>query len=256
MAALAVVAVVLAVTGPHLLAPLPHDRRHLRGAAATARRPSRRLPSERQHPANVARRRWSSSCPASSGSSGAHRLSPASSRPARSAWPGPRASPAPAGWPSSSRVVGLASMAVAGLLSLMVTWWASPLDRAHMDTLVRDLRPTRHRPHRLRRLRLRSRRRLAALAAPARFPPWRRRSAASSACSADDLRGAPVPAAGADQDAPASRPRRSMGCSSNGCYRLRSSARRTLPYWVFFGQIPEIPREMRCARSRRSVVRP
>ena len=28
-------------------------------------------------------------------------------------------------------VIGLASMAVAGLLSLIVTWWASPLDRAH-----------------------------------------------------------------------------------------------------------------------------
>jgi hypothetical protein len=31
-------------------------------------------------------------------------------------------------------VIGLASMAVAGLLSLMVTWWASPLDRVHMNT--------------------------------------------------------------------------------------------------------------------------
>ena len=30
-------------------------------------------------------------------------------------------------------LVGLASMAAAGLLSLMVTWWASPLDRANMD---------------------------------------------------------------------------------------------------------------------------
>ena len=30
-------------------------------------------------------------------------------------------------------VVGLASMAVAGLASLMVTWWASPLDRVHMS---------------------------------------------------------------------------------------------------------------------------
>jgi hypothetical protein len=30
-------------------------------------------------------------------------------------------------------VLGLASTAVAGLLSLMVTWWASPLDRALMD---------------------------------------------------------------------------------------------------------------------------
>ena len=38
-------------------------------------------------------------------------------------------------------VVGLASMAVAGLLSLMVTWWASPLDRANMN-LVHLVRPT------------------------------------------------------------------------------------------------------------------
>jgi hypothetical protein len=30
-------------------------------------------------------------------------------------------------------VIGLASMAVAGLLSLMVTWWASPLDRVRMS---------------------------------------------------------------------------------------------------------------------------
>jgi hypothetical protein len=30
-------------------------------------------------------------------------------------------------------VIGLASMAMAGLLSLLVTWWASPLDRAHIN---------------------------------------------------------------------------------------------------------------------------
>jgi hypothetical protein len=30
-------------------------------------------------------------------------------------------------------VIGLASMGVAGLLSLIVTWWASPLDRANLD---------------------------------------------------------------------------------------------------------------------------
>jgi hypothetical protein len=30
-------------------------------------------------------------------------------------------------------VIGLASMTAAGLLSLMVTWWASPLDRVHMS---------------------------------------------------------------------------------------------------------------------------
>jgi len=42
-------------------------------------------------------------------------------------------------------VVGGFAMAVAGLLSLMVTWWASPLDRAHMTRFVtfdeRDLVP-------------------------------------------------------------------------------------------------------------------
>jgi hypothetical protein len=30
-------------------------------------------------------------------------------------------------------VIGLMSMATAGLLSLMITWWASPLDRVHMN---------------------------------------------------------------------------------------------------------------------------
>src|SRR5205823_3060366 len=30
-------------------------------------------------------------------------------------------------------LVGLAAMAVAGLLSLIVTWWASPFDRARLD---------------------------------------------------------------------------------------------------------------------------
>jgi hypothetical protein len=42
-------------------------------------------------------------------------------------------------------VVGVTSMAVAGLLSLIVTWWASPLDRAHMTRFgtfdQRDLVP-------------------------------------------------------------------------------------------------------------------
>ena len=31
---------------------------------------------------------------------------------------------------------GLVSMAVAGLLSLMVTWWSSPLDRVHANRLT------------------------------------------------------------------------------------------------------------------------
>jgi hypothetical protein len=42
-------------------------------------------------------------------------------------------------------LVGLATMAAAGLLSLIVTWWASPLDRAHMEMFgtfdERDLVP-------------------------------------------------------------------------------------------------------------------
>ena len=33
-------------------------------------------------------------------------------------------------------VIGLASILVAGLLSLMVTWWASPLDRVSMNTFA------------------------------------------------------------------------------------------------------------------------
>lgn len=45
-------------------------------------------------------------------------------------------------------VIGLASMAVAGLLSLAVTWWASPLDRARMDVFAtfdqRDIVPIGH----------------------------------------------------------------------------------------------------------------
>ncbi len=42
-------------------------------------------------------------------------------------------------------VVGLASVAVAGLLSLMVTWWSSPIDQASMDPWAafaqRDITP-------------------------------------------------------------------------------------------------------------------
>jgi hypothetical protein len=34
---------------------------------------------------------------------------------------------------SKLAVVGLASIVAAGLLSLLVTWWQSPIDRAHMD---------------------------------------------------------------------------------------------------------------------------
>ncbi|MGH2632639.1 MAG: hypothetical protein ACRDG3_04445, partial [Tepidiformaceae bacterium] len=33
-------------------------------------------------------------------------------------------------------VLGIASIAIAGLVSWMVTWWAGPLDRAHMDAFA------------------------------------------------------------------------------------------------------------------------
>ena len=67
-------------------------------------------------------------------------------------------------------LTGLAAMAAAGLLSLAVTWWASPIDAAVDAGRSRDrgdpapaidaagVRRARHRPHRLRRLRLRPRR--------------------------------------------------------------------------------------------------
>ena len=37
-------------------------------------------------------------------------------------------------------VLGLAGMAVAGLLSLMVTWWATPLDEANAKLLATQLK--------------------------------------------------------------------------------------------------------------------
>ena len=70
-------------------------------------------------------------CPRSSGSSGARRsITRESSSRARSGSPGTRASPVAGGWPVKLGLVGLASMAAAGLLSLMISWWASPLYRA------------------------------------------------------------------------------------------------------------------------------
>jgi hypothetical protein len=81
-------------------------------------------------------------------------------------------------------LVGLASVAVTGLLSLMVTWWSSPIDRVNADPFtVFDQRGTvrrssipavtpsakanaRHRPFRLCRIRLRARRHRWDAAAP------------------------------------------------------------------------------------------
>ena len=56
-------------------------------------------------------------------------------------------------------VVGLASVAVAGLFSLMVTWWSSPLDTVQANRFrAGHLRRARDRPARLRRLRVHARR--------------------------------------------------------------------------------------------------
>jgi hypothetical protein len=58
-------------------------------------------------------------------------------------------------------LIGAASVAAAGLLSLMVTWWSSPFDAIGQDerepVLAVVFRPPRSRPHRLCRVRLRAR---------------------------------------------------------------------------------------------------
>ena len=54
-------------------------------------------------------------------------------------------------------VAGLASMAVTGLLSLMLTWWFSPIDRVQRTCSPVDFGSARHRAGRLRRVRLRPR---------------------------------------------------------------------------------------------------
>ena len=128
--ALIAVAVILGVTGPHLA--------HLYAAsglascqAATARR-GRHLPqpgeSRRPSTRRCTRVGRVSSCtsrPRSSASSGARRWSPASSRPGtfRLAW---NQSVTRTRWLAVKLgLIGLAAMATAGLLSLMVTWWAA-----------------------------------------------------------------------------------------------------------------------------------
>ena len=145
------------------------------------------FPPTRPHAAGPDSVSSSSPSPASSASSGARRWSPASSRPAPSAWPGPRASPGPAGWRPSSASSALFSMAVAGLLSLMVTWWSSPIDQAYHG----PVRPRRVPPGgivagRVRRVRLRPRghRRAAHPPHPARHGghPGRSSPPSSSPC--------------------------------------------------------------------------
>jgi len=42
-------------------------------------------------------------------------------------------------------LVGLASIAVTGLFSLMMTWWSSPIDRVNVNRFTFGVRPTRHR---------------------------------------------------------------------------------------------------------------
>ena len=77
--------------------------------------------------------RWSPS-PPSSGSSGARPCSPANWKQAPTGWPGPRASPAPAGSRSTSPS-SVSQHDRAGLFSLMVTWSASRIDAASMNWL-------------------------------------------------------------------------------------------------------------------------
>ena len=134
-AVLAVLAIVLAVTGPHLA--------HLYASSglATCQAHGDCGPLVSAFTAQVKASTidellfiLASGCcwprPPSSGSSGARRWSPGRSRPARSGWRGTRASPAPAGWPSSSAWSAWPAWPPPGLLSLMVTWWAGPIDRA------------------------------------------------------------------------------------------------------------------------------
>ena len=93
---LAVLAIVLAVTGPHLAHVNDAFQSACKAArdCATAPNPVFEVDTPLQGVAAVHRAR---SRPRSSGSSSARRSSPASSRPARSASPGPRASPGGAG---------------------------------------------------------------------------------------------------------------------------------------------------------------
>ena len=56
-------------------------------------------------------------------------------------------------------VIGLVGMAVTGLVSVFVTWWAHPLDRVQIGP-VRVLRSTQRRPRRVRSVRGGARRRL------------------------------------------------------------------------------------------------
>ena len=85
-------------------------------------------------------------------------------------------------------LIGLAAMATAGLLSLMTSWWASPLygraagraQRAqHQQARSPALRRHRHSADRLRRVRVCSRSLLSAYLSAGHCPPWPSRSPSS-----------------------------------------------------------------------------
>ena len=99
----------------------------------------------------------SSSSRACSASSGARRCWRASSRAGPSAWPGRRASRGPDRTLTKLGLLGLASVTAAGVCSLLVTWWASPLDQMGAGPFT-TLRPARHRAGGVRPLRILPRR--------------------------------------------------------------------------------------------------
>jgi hypothetical protein len=94
-------------------------------------------------------------------------------------------------------------MAIAVLLSLIVTWWAGPSDRAG-GNLFGDLRPAWPRPRRLRRVRRRARGHRRAPAAPDApghgrdTRHLRRRPAGGGGVAAAGARGSVVPGPGAE----------------------------------------------------------
>ena len=130
--------IVAVVAGDHRPAPRPplrHQRRHAARRTATARRPTPRSS------ATTARLRtwlgvlvivvpgiigifWGAPLVARELETGTFRLAWTQSV-TRTRWLAVKLA-----------VVGLASMAVAGLLSLMVTWWASPLDRVNVEPVL------------------------------------------------------------------------------------------------------------------------
>ncbi len=129
---LAAMAVVLAITGPHLV--------HLYDAAVRLAAPPRRLLGAAAQPVHHPRQQpadldgvligavpgllgvfWGAPLVARELESGTFRLVWTQSV-TRTRWLAVKLG-----------LVGLATMTAAGLLSLIVTWWASPLDRAHLN---------------------------------------------------------------------------------------------------------------------------